>query len=161
MKAKPLLACLSILATCSGLAMADDPPTQYPAWETANGIPGAGADVDSDGDGIPNGIEFVIGGDPSGPNSDSNSLLPSVTVDATYLNFIYRKTDASVDYNPLVEYSNSLGNWTEAQGGVDGVEVQDALEYEPGVTLVTVKIPRALAAPGFALFARLRFETPP
>ncbi|RYD63461.1 MAG: hypothetical protein EOP83_12100, partial [Verrucomicrobiaceae bacterium] len=63
----------------------------YGAWATANGIAGAGADVDSDGDGIPNGIEFVIGGDPS--DSPSNAQLPTSSVDAATLTFVFRRTD--------------------------------------------------------------------
>ena len=135
----------------------------YGDWETLNGIAGAGADVDSDNDGIANGIEFVLGGDPSGPGSDSNGLLPTISVDGTYLNFVFRRSDESASYAPFVEYGNSLGGWTPAQDGVNGVIV--ITEDNPGdlpanTDRVTVRVPRSLAAPEARLFARLRVNIP-
>lgn len=136
------------------------PLSPYDSWESLNGIAGAGAGFDSDGDGIANGIEFVIGGDPSGPGSDSSALLPTVATDATFLSITYRRTDASVTDGPLVEYGSTLGTWTEAEAGVNGVvinEVNDA--FGAGIDSVEVKIPRALAI-GAKLFARLRIDIP-
>lgn len=133
----------------------------YGSWETANGIAGAGAAADSDGDGISNGIEFVIGGDPSGPGSASNGLLPAVSVDATYLTFVFRRTDESAGYNPFAEYGSDLAGWTQAQNGVGGVIVTTTDEFfGTGVDRVTVQIPRALAAPGGKFFARLHVTIP-
>lgn len=134
--------------------------TPYDAWETANGISGAGADTDSDGDGISNGIEFVIGGDPSGPNSDSNPLLPTITTDATYLNFVFRRTDDSASFDPSVSYSTNLAAWTEAQGGVDGVVIDEVADgFGSGIDQVTVRIPKALGPSG-KLFAKLGVVIP-
>jgi hypothetical protein len=131
--------------------------TPYSNWATANGIAGATANQDSDGDGIPNGIEFVIGGDPSGPDSSSLHLLPVITSDATYLNFTFRRTDESAGSNPVVQYSTDLGDtWLEAQSGEEGVIVEET-NTGTGVDTVTVKIPRALAEGG-KLFARLYVE---
>jgi autotransporter-associated beta strand protein len=132
----------------------------YESWEQLNGIAGSGASFDSDGDGIPNGIEFVIGGDPSGPDSDSNSLLPTVAIDATYLTITYRRTDESAGFGPFVEYGSTLGSWTEAEAGVDGVVVNETNDgFGVGIDSVEVKIPRALAV-GTKLFARLRIDIP-
>jgi fibronectin-binding autotransporter adhesin len=132
----------------------------YDSWASANGVTGAGSGVDSDGDGVANGIEFVIGGDPSGPNSASNSLLPTVTTDATYINFVFRRTDAAAAYNPYVQYGSTLSSWTEAQGGVGGVSISEENDfYGAGTDRVTVKIPRSLAV-GNKLFARLRIDIP-
>lgn len=137
------------------------PPLEYGSWETENGIAGAGATADSDDDGIANGIEYVIGGDPSGPGSDSNSLLPTVTADDDNLYFIFRRTDAAAGYDPLVEYSSNLAEWTMAEPGVDGVTIHETSDFfGPGVTRVTVQIPRALAT-GTGLFARLRVDITP
>jgi len=135
----------------------------YGTFESLNGIAGAGAGTDSDGDGIQNGIEFVIGGDPSGPGSDSNGLLPTVSVDGTYLNFVFRRSDDSASYTPRVEYGIALTGWTPAQNGVNGVVITE--ENNPGdlpanTDRVTVQIPRALAVPGSKLFARLRVDIP-
>jgi fibronectin-binding autotransporter adhesin len=135
----------------------------YGGWETLNGIAGAGANVDSDNDGIPNGIEFVVGGDPSGPGSASNGLLPAISVDGTYLNFVFRRSDESAAYAPFVEYGNSLGGWTPAQNGINGVIVtteDNPVDLPANTDRVTVRIPRALAAPDSRLFARLRVDIP-
>lgn len=132
----------------------------YSNWETANGIAGAGGSADSDADGIPNGIEFVIGGDPSGPNSVSSSLLPVATLDATNLTFVYRRTDDSVSFAPRVRYGSSLSGWTTAQDGVNGVVITEENNfYNASTDRVTVVIPRSLAS-GFKLFARLEIEIP-
>ncbi len=132
----------------------------YGAWELANGITGAGSDTDSDSDGIPNGIEFVIGGDPSGPGSDSSALLPTLSTDATYLNFVFRRTDDSASYDPFVEYGSTLAGWTAAEAGVNGVIVnEDDDFFGTDIDRVTVRIPRALAT-GSKLFARLRIDIP-
>ena len=132
----------------------------YDAFETANGISGAGSATDSDGDGIPNGIEFVIGGDPSGPGSDSSALLPTASVDATSLTFVFRRTDDSAGFDPYVQYGSDLSGWTQAQAGVGGVTVAEDNNFYGGNTdRVTVTIPRALV-PGGKMFARLRIDIP-
>lgn len=143
------------------IALVQGGANPYGDFETANGIPGAGPDTDSDGDGIPNGIEFVIGGDPSGPGSASNGLLPTSTLDATYLNFVFRRTDESASSNPFVQYGSTLGGWTPAQNGVNGVIITVEDNFYNGTTdRVTVRIPRSLAAPDTKLFARLRVNIP-
>lgn len=142
--------------------------TAYNTWESANGITGAGGSADSDGDGVPNALEFVLGGDPSGPNSNSLSLLPTSTVNATDLVFVFRRTDASMALSapeqPYVQYGSNLSGWTKAEAGVPAltpvsIEVADEAGGA-GVDVVTVRIPRALAAPGTKLFARLRADIP-
>lgn len=159
-----LLLCLFALVchvrTTGGTPVPAPLEESYGAWETTNGIAGAGSAEDSDGDGIPNGIEFVIGGDPSGPDSDSNNLLPTTTVDEQYVTFEFRRTDEAAAYNPLVEYGSTLTGWTEAEGGVDGVVIaEDNGFFGMGIDRVRVQIPRALAI-GSKLFARLRVEIP-
>lgn len=136
----------------------------YDSWTSANGIPGTGSGVDSDGDGIANGIEFVLGGDPSGPNSASNGLLPTATTDANYLTVVYRRSDASASVaaaqRPYVEYGSTMGTWTKAQNGVSGVIITEDNDFHAaGMDRVTVKIPKTLAV-GSKLFARLRADIP-
>lgn len=150
-----------IIITSGGVS---DP---YSDWTTANGIPGAGGAVDSDGDGIANGIEFVLGTDPSGPGSNSNANLPKVTTDATYLNFEFRRTDASMSLaaaqQPYVEYGSTLTGWTKAVAGAPaGTPVVINVVNDgagAGIDVVTVRIPRALAT-GSKIFARLRADIP-
>jgi hypothetical protein len=144
-----------------GLLDNQEPTPDYESWETANGIAGAGAASDSDGDGIPNGIEFVIGGDPSGTDSDSNSLLPTVIIDPDFMYFIFRRTEVAAGYNPTVEYSSTLAQWTSAEPGVDGVFIEETEDFfEPGVARVSVRIPRSLAS-GSTLLARIRVDITP
>ena len=132
----------------------------YNAWESLNGIAGAGVNADSDQDGIPNGIEFVIGGDPSGPNSDSHALLLPPVVTATSLTYVFRRSDESAGFNPFVEYGSNLAGWTQAMPGVNGVTItEDNNFYSGNIDRVTVVIPRALAT-GSTLFARLRLNLP-
>lgn len=150
----------SVQAAGNNLQLVYSLGTTYDAFESANGISGAGENTDSDGDGIPNGIEFVIGGDPSGPDSDSSALLPTASVDATNLTFVFRRTDASAGFDPVVEYSSTLAGWTVAEGGVAGALItEDNNFHGTGTDRVTVVIPRALAA-GSTLFARLRIDIP-
>ncbi len=131
----------------------------YGSFEAANGISGAGANADSDGDGIANGIEFVLGGDPSPPNSNSNALLPTASVSPTHLIFVFRRTDASVGSNPTVQYGDDLTGWDPAVNGqpvIAPVSITVENDFHgAGTDRVTVQIPRALAAPGAKLFARM------
>jgi len=141
------------------IALVQTDGDSYGNWASLNGIGGAGSGVDSDGDGVRNGIEFVIGGNPNGGNS--NALLPTVNVDGSYLNFVFRRTDDSITYNPFVEYGNSLTGWTAAANGVNGILINVVNDgFGVGIDRVTVRIPRALAAPGSQLFARLRVNIP-
>lgn len=152
----------SVQASGNLLQLSYLPGTAYDSWAAANGIPGAGPGTDSDGDGIDNGIEFVIGGDPS--DSDSNHLLPVVTLDTNYLNFSFRRADVAAGFDPVVEYGSSLGAWTEAANGLpvgNPVVIEETNNFHGnGIDRVTVRIPRVLANPGSKLFARLKVDIP-
>ena len=134
----------------------------YDAWASAKGLAGtdAGRAADPDKDGIPNGIEFVIGGEPNpaNPGSDSSALLPTATTDGTYLRFTFRRSDDSAFLNPEVRYGTDLSTtWIPAVAGEDGVIINET-NGPSGIDLVEVLIPRALAAPGSKLFARLHVD---
>ncbi len=129
--------------------------TPFSNWAIANGIPGADPSDDADNDGVRNGIEFVIGGDPDG--ADSSHLLPTVsTADPAYLTFAFRRTGASAFYNPSVEYGGDLEGWTAAVHDGTNVIVSTENNFEPGVDLVTVKLLRSSLGGSGKLFARLR-----
>lgn len=154
------------------IAIVPAPTSPYDTYEADNNIVGAGPDADSDGDSIPNGIEFVIGGvsDPGVGQNDLN-LLPTIelvnadpdgdTNFEDYLLFSYRRTDAAASTTIAGEYSFTLDNdWTEAQGGVDGVVTEDTDDgYAPGVDRVDVYIPQSLAPDG-KIFGRLNVDLP-
>ncbi|MCW1922640.1 autotransporter-associated beta strand repeat-containing protein [Luteolibacter arcticus] len=133
--------------------------TPFESWVASKGLTGPAADFDADPDfdGITNGIEFVIGGqpNPANPNADSAALLPTATTDATHLRFVFRRSDLSDPAKSAVHYDTDLaGAWTPAQHGSNGVVVTPTNDIEPGIDSVEVAIPRALA-PGGKLFARL------
>lgn len=142
--------------TGSGTLTVSSSPAGYAAWEATNGLAGAGSTADSDDDGIPNGIEFVIGGDPSGPESDSTALLPTSAKNTTHLIFSYRLTDESIPDSPHVQYGSNLTGWTTARENIDGVTFETT-NISSGINLVTVRIPLGLAN-GAKLFARLAVE---
>ncbi|WP_367873916.1 LamG-like jellyroll fold domain-containing protein [Luteolibacter sp. Populi] len=132
----------------------------YQMWEIAHGIAGAGGNADSDQDGIDNAMEYVIGGDPSGPDSDSSALLPVITRSGGNVVFVFRRTDASLaNYPTQVSVSTSLAadEWMPAYNiaGSSMVDVDDG--FGPGVDKVTITFPME-GTP--ELFVRLGVEIP-
>lgn len=135
-----------------------NPSDPYASWATLHGIEGAGAEEDSDGDGIANGIEFILGADPSGPDSNSMGLMPTLATNATTMTFVFRCREDALEF-ASVEYDEDLADtWTTAVDGTDGVTIavvdgvyaNDPIDDTP-VSQVTVTIPRAVAKK----FARL------
>jgi hypothetical protein len=55
------------------------PPSGYASWRSANGATGQALNQDHDGDGVPNGIEYFLGG-PTG-NTTGFTALPGVVKD--------------------------------------------------------------------------------
>jgi hypothetical protein len=136
------------------------PSTAFGSWAmVTKGLSGADAafDADPDKDGISNGIEFVIGGEPNpaNPNSNSASQLPAMQTDGDNLVFTYTRSDESAYLNPTVEFSNNLMDpWTTA---VDpGNATITVVDGTPADT-VTVTIPKNGAT---HLFARLKVVQP-
>ncbi len=126
----------------------------YGLWLAPYSKNGADAQstADPDHDGIPNGIEFVLGTDPT---VSSNEKLPGVTVVGNDLLFVFRRTAASAYVNPVVQITSSLesGDWADVTTGIsvatDG--------YGTGMDRVTVTIPRTSAE---KLFIRLAVTIP-
>ena len=137
----------------------------YPAWAYDKGLRGVDAafTADPDLDGIPNGVEFVIGGqpNPANPNSNSTALLPQITVDATYLRVIYRRCDESIYLASGIEYDADMaGPWTLAEQDVNGVDINVINDgFGLHFDRVEVLIPRSNQAAG-KLFAHLYVSEP-
>ncbi len=113
------------------------------------------ADSDPDGDGIPNAIEFVIGGTPS--STEDQAFLPTGEIVADKFVFTFRRTDVSESTLPVVESSTNLDDWDTAVNGEDGVSVTTEADNFPGGDLLKVAIP--LPSEG-KLFTRLRVPLP-
>ncbi|MCW1925745.1 autotransporter-associated beta strand repeat-containing protein [Luteolibacter arcticus] len=133
--------------------------TPFENWATSKGLTGDNAlfDADPDKDGISNGIEFVIGGEPNpaNPGSNSTALLPTASRNgAGALVFVYRLADDAAPLNPVVKYDTDLaGPWTTAEGGENGVLIE-VLDDDTDIDIIQVTIPVSQSVGG-KLFARL------
>jgi ribosome-associated translation inhibitor RaiA len=146
--------------TISGTAMG-----RFNSWAGGSSYNG-----DSNGDGIKDGIAWVLGA--ANASSNATALLPVLdnTTDPQYFIYTYRRRDdANTDTNTAisVEYSSSLTGWTSAvdttvnvnnNGNIEITETNDG--YGAGVDKVEVKIKRTLAV-GNKLFSRLNVNITP
>jgi hypothetical protein len=125
----------------------------YEAWADSFGLtgPARAIDFDAEGDGLENGIEFVVGGNPT--QAGDADKAPTLTRGADFIEFVFRRTDASAELNPHAEHdADMVGPWAVAADGVGGVTVTVANDaIATGVDRVTVRIPAA----GPVHFARL------
>jgi alpha-galactosidase len=130
--------------------------SRYPAADLAD--PAADFDRGS----LPDGIEWVVGGDPTRAGDDAG-LAPTgggpPGADGKF-HFTYRRGDPAhldPDTTLAVEYGSTLGGWATAvhQGsGVEEITITEAPEA-PGFSRVTVALPKSLALSGH-LFVRLK-----
>jgi hexosaminidase len=107
---------------------------------------------DSDGDGIPNGLEFVLGSEPNpaNPLARSTSDLPKAAREGDEFVFTFNRNPEAAYLNPTVEFSPNLQLWTPAVDPTNAtIEVTPAGESDE----VKVKIPLAGRD---TLFARLK-----
>lgn len=147
----------SILATGEVVPATID--SWFGTWAAGKGLAGAAAafDADPDGDSIPNGIEFVIGGEPNPahPGSNSRALLPTVTNDGNNLVFTFARRDEAALLNPVVEFDADMqGEWTAAvDPGNATIEVTPGSPFD----IVTVTIP---GNANTTLFVRLKVTAP-
>lgn len=128
----------------------------YAEFLAAHGLSASTVDADPDGDGIPNLLEFVLGGDPASPDSSIQPTASYTTVDgspALVFSFYAVSSLGSVGWS--VEYSSDLATWTTASAGTNGVTITSAASGT-GVNLVTVTIPTTESR----LLARLRLTLP-
>ena len=138
-------------------------PEGYAGW-AANfpGLTDTDPALDFDGDGLPTGIEFVVGGDPTVPDAAGIAPIFDTTTDPDHFLFTYRLSDlAASDPSATigVEYGSDLTGWTVAGHDPDGTGITITVDAVPteDYDLVTVAIPNALAVNG-VLFARLFAE---
>ena len=146
--------------TISGTAM-----SRYNSWAS-----GTAMNVDSNGDGISNGVAWVLGA--TNLSSNATVLLPILdnSTDPNYVIFTYRRRDdanTATNTTIAVEYSSNLTAWTSAadatvnvnnNGNIEITETNDG--YGAGVDKVEVKIKRTLAV-GNKIFSRLSVNITP
>jgi len=135
------------------------PSSPYAIW-AANPAQGLSAGVndglidDPDRDGIPNLLEFVLGGNPM---VASRTILPALTHIGTAWSFEYDRSDLSLPpaTTQVVEYGSDLTGWTAitipaTSGG--------SVTITPGSPSDHVKV--AIPSPGPRTFARLKVTVP-
>ena len=130
--------------------------TAYDTWATTtHGMLGQAAalDADTDHDGLPNGIEFVLGSDPASAPSGltTPALQPTADRDGNNLAFTFTCTHEAAYLNPVAEFNtNLLGPWTTA---VDPDNASIAVAPGSSSDTVTVTIP---LGSNDRMFARLK-----
>ena len=134
------------------------PNSPYATW-AANPAQGLTAGVndglmdDPDHDGIPNLLEFALGGNPM---AASRTILPALTHVGTAWSFEYDRSDAAqAATTQVVEYGSDLTGWTAitipaTSGG--------SVTITPGNPSDHVKV--AIPTPGARTFARLKVTLP-
>ncbi len=148
------------------LLLKPEVPAGYAAW--AAGFPGVSDTApnrDSDGDSLPDGIEYVVGGNPTVNDSEIFAPVPDFTSEPGHMVFRYRfshRAKADPDVSAEVLYSPDLITWTAAEHDPEGTGITVSTTPMTGYDLVAVSIPLTLAS-DTRLFTRLRavFENNP
>jgi fibronectin-binding autotransporter adhesin len=105
--------------------------TNYSTWATTNGVPGQAANLDHDNDGVPNSVEYFIGG--STGNTTGFTPLPSVTTTSEVRSITWTKAASytgtyGTDF--VIETSTSLSDaWTVEASGVNVTISGDNVTY--------------------------------
>jgi hypothetical protein len=136
-------------------ALIAEPPSPYETWAATNSL-GSNADGDFDSDGVPNAIEFVLGGD---KNTQDLGKLPTATTDGSNMTFTFVRDRDSVDsrVSVAIEVGTALGVWPNVftvggntAGSTAGVSV---IDNGNGTDTITLTLPKA---PDNKKFARLK-----
>jgi autotransporter-associated beta strand protein len=127
----------------------------YTTWAATN-APTGDPDDDFDGDGVPNAIEFVLGGDKD--TNDLAKLPKAATTPGGDMTFTFIRDQDSVDpsVGTVIEVGTDLATWpqvfsvgADTAGSSPGVTVTDNLDGTDTITLTTTM------APDDTKFARL------
>lgn len=130
-------------------------PSPYETWAATNTL-GSTPEDDFDSDGVPNAIEFVLGGD---KNTNDLGKLPTATTSGGNMTFTFVRDRDSVDANVSVaiEVGTELSVWPNVftvgpntAGSSAGVTVTD---NGNGTDTITLTVSRA---PDTKKFARLK-----
>ncbi len=133
----------------------------FTSWAAGYGLSDSTTNGDPDKDGLPNALEYVLGGNPSQPNS---GIAPTMSLAGNNLVFTFQRTDASetADITLRVEASTDLVNWNEIYlvGAANASSSANVFIQENGTSpdTITVTIPQGSTT---AKFARLRVIVTP
>ncbi len=143
-------------------------PTRFQSWAALNGLDNTSGresafNADPERDGLANGLEWVLGGNPLAPGS---AVLPQLGSDPSALSLSFARADESETSTTLVaQWSTTLVTWTDVPVGgtssgpdANGVTVAVA-ENGTAADAITVRVPNTNAAAG-RLFLRLKVTTP-
>lgn len=138
--------------------------TPYESWAAANGLDGSGGNdpafaADPDHDGISNGLEWVLGGNPNA--SDGTALVQASTTPGGDLLLHFHRSEDSIGHVTLLVETN--GDLSAPWAAFATVAAEEsgavAIETIPAPDAVTVTIPASQAAGG-RLFARIKAIQP-
>lgn len=150
-------AALGGTAMTLSIAGSSDP---YLGWATLYSLTGGdrAPDADPDNDGLENGIEFVIGSNPTTNTPAGNR--PGGSVVGGNLVFTFKRSDESEAFDVFVEHGTTLASWP-GQIAIPAGAFSDATvtvtNNDPGLDDVTVSIP---VGSDPKKFARLRADIP-
>ncbi|MEK7951109.1 hypothetical protein [Luteolibacter soli] len=136
-------------------AIGEDP---YVTWVRESGLQGAGGsntgfDADPDRDAIPNGLEWLLGGNPL--VFDAASVWSANAADGLTLTF-HINPDAISHAGLFLQWSKTLsGTWTDVPIQQGGGTYANGVVVQSNGNAVTVHVPGYNASQG-KLFARLR-----
>lgn len=125
------------------LGLAASAGVTYESWAIDNGISGALFTDDSDNDGIDNGTEYGIGGNPTSFTAPAALVPAGSDYTLTYNKGTEAAADPQIDY--AFETSPDLGIWTEvAPTAEDGTSVSYTLVKSGPKKFVRLKIKRVI-----------------
>ncbi len=138
----------SVLVTSTASAYDTWKSVHFPGQESNAAI--SGDSVDSDADGLPNLLEFALGGDPIVPNSE---LLPTVAAGGANLTLTYDRPKGLAGLSYTVEACTTLA---AASWSTSGVTTQTIADHG-----ATETVQATLPLSGLRQFLRLRVTFTP
>ena len=119
----------------------------YTAWASTNGLTAGvndGPEQDPDLDGLPNSLEFALGGNPLLP--DAASRLPQVQAQGPNFVFTFQRSDASeAEITLTFQHGTTLAAWTDIAIGADtassgpGVQISENADAPDAITITVPK----------------------
>ncbi len=144
-----------VVALITGTAGPGD--DDYQAW--AAGFPGladAAPMADPDGDGIPNILEYILGGNPTVPGSANLPVADAVDGGGLVFSFVRRAASKNAA-DQMFQHTTDLVTWTDVPVPATSAGIVEITPEAPsaGLETVTITLPPA-AAPDGRVFARLQ-----